>query len=432
MEIKELEIMLLEAEKNSEKKEDYEDKVLEYIDGKELNDEEIDLILKSINVDQGYIISEYINKVDKEQRNVVFDKIVANDVFKDKNTGVGVKFCLSLLAYASINNWGEDVWKRFIIKVVSFSRIKEDDSIKYIDGIEEWVKVYFIDILWEEVNNLPSLTRINDSYVKTSPKNEVIVPLFIRLMKQSLDACKNDKELFEKRVKLTQWINSFRPKSNASNETDLPKNVEAKEKVELKKELVSETTMSIENTSSVENISTDKDITVKPSVNNVKEETKKETKDKKATSISMKDKSEQFKKIIDIALSFEKLEEDNKKLKTKNKDLEEKRKESSKEKNELQIELNKWIQQCGEKQNNINELKAEIEHRNEVIDIVKADKSESDQEYKNALGAALKSSYVDFCELKEMPMSVEVGDAIADTLDNVFKILEKNGITIRK
>ena len=76
-------------------------------------------------------------------------------------------------------------------------------------------------------------------------------------------------------------------------------------------------------------------------------------------------------------------------------------------------------------------LKADVEHRNEVINIVKADKTESSQEFKNALGASLKTFFTDFTELKAMPMSEDVGYGMSETLDNVFRILEKNGITIK-
>ncbi len=88
-------------------------------------------------------------------------------------------------------------------------------------------------------------------------------------------------------------------------------------------------------------------------------------------------------------------------------------------------------QVCEEKQSEIDKLKADVEHRNEVIDIVKADKTESSQEFKNALGASLKAFHTDFVELKGMEMSNDVGYAISDTLENVFKVLEKNGIVIK-
>ena len=40
--------------------------------------------------------------------------------------------------------------------------------------------------------------------------------------------------------------------------------------------------------------------------------------------------------------------------------------------------------------------------------------------------------YVDFEELKSMDMSDDVGYAVVETIDSVFKILEKNGICIQK
>lgn len=152
--------------------------------------------------------------------------------------------------------------------------------------------------------------------------------------------------------------------------------------------------------------------------------TAEEKQDKRPASISLKDKSEQFKKIIDVALAFEKVEIERNRLKRKNKELTE-------EKAELKREIEEVTVKFAEKQEEIDKLKADVEHRNEVINIVKADKTESAQEFKNALGASLKSFHTDFEELKAMEMSNDVGLAIVDTLENVFKVLEKNGITIK-
>ena len=85
---------------------------------------------------------------------------------------------------------------------------------------------------------------------------------------------------------------------------------------------------------------------------------------------------------------------------------------------------------CQKKQKERERLNSEVDHRNEVIDIVKADKNESAQEFKNALGVSLKSYMQDYEELKTMDMSDDVGYAIIDTLEGVFKTLEKNGIHI--
>lgn len=152
---------------------------------------------------------------------------------------------------------------------------------------------------------------------------------------------------------------------------------------------------------------------------------KSEEKKKRPASVSLKDKSEQFKLIIDIALEYEKLEEEHKKLKSENKILTENCKnltESLKESEKL----------CADRLAEIEHLQSDVAHRNEVIDIVKADKSESSQEYKNALAAALKIFHSDFMELKTMEMTADVGAAMADTLESVFEILEKNGIAVSK
>lgn len=164
------------------------------------------------------------------------------------------------------------------------------------------------------------------------------------------------------------------------------------------------------------------------SVKSVKKESKK---DKRPSIIELKDKSEMFKKIIDIAFVYEKVEEERKKIKEKNKALTEANIGLQEEKENLTENLTALELLCKKKQEEIDQLQAEIVHRNEVIDIVKADKTESAQEFKNALAAALKNSFIDFDELKAMEMSDDVGEAVVETLDNVFKTLEKNGICIK-
>ena len=155
-------------------------------------------------------------------------------------------------------------------------------------------------------------------------------------------------------------------------------------------------------------------------------------KSKRPTSVSLSDKSELFTEIIDIAFACERLEKDKRKLIEKNAVLKETREKLTEENGLLNERLKEVTTLYHAKLDEINELKTDIAQRNEVIDIVKADKSESAQEYKNALAAALKTYYTDFVELKEMGTSDDVGLAVIETFDEVIKVLEKNGIAIGK
>ncbi len=148
-----------------------------------------------------------------------------------------------------------------------------------------------------------------------------------------------------------------------------------------------------------------------------------EEKKKRPAAISLKDKSERFKTIIDIAIEVEKLEEERRRLKDKNKRLTEDNKNLSEE-----LEISKH--ECKKTRDEIEVLKSNVEHRDEVIDIVKADKSKSEEEYKNALAAELKVFYNDYVELKDLEMSPGIGKALADTLEAVFDTLRKKGINI--
>ena len=155
-----------------------------------------------------------------------------------------------------------------------------------------------------------------------------------------------------------------------------------------------------------------------------------EKKERRPALIELKDKSDAFKKIIDIALAYERLENERKKLKATIKIQGDKNAELEEERESLKRNLETTELLCKKKQLDIERLQADIEHRNEVINIVKADKDESSQEFKNALAASLRICMQDFKELKELEMSDDVGYAAIDTLENVFKILGKNGISI--
>ena len=164
----------------------------------------------------------------------------------------------------------------------------------------------------------------------------------------------------------------------------------------------------------------------------------------KNTTISLKDRSEEFITIIESALKYEEIFRERNSLKSKNKKLFEDCKKLSGDCKKLSGDYKKLsedykkLSKClaeKEKENKkqadeITRLKTDVEHRNEVIDIVKADKSESSQEYKNALAASLRTYHGDYMELKKMEMSADVGEAMSVTLEGVFAMLEKNGIVI--
>ena len=174
----------------------------------------------------------------------------------------------------------------------------------------------------------------------------------------------------------------------------------------------------------------------------IQSDKKADAKDDEATTISLKDRSELFNRILDIALTCEKLESDNKKLESSKKRLTAERKKLKEENSELNDlcgklkeertaliqQLKEWETRYQSKLEKIDQLQAEIAQRNEVITIVKADKDESAMEYKNALAASIKTSYTDFVELKGLGTKDDIALALIDTLENVFKTLDSNGI----
>lgn len=64
----------------------------------------------------------------------------------------------------------------------------------------------------------------------------------------------------------------------------------------------------------------------------------------------------------------------------------------------------------------------------DIISILKSDKEQSMQEYKNALSASLRIYKEDFLELSQMENSEDVQIALIDTMNNIFRVLEKYGV----
>ncbi|MCR5669238.1 MAG: hypothetical protein K6G05_09325 [Lachnospiraceae bacterium] len=151
----------------------------------------------------------------------------------------------------------------------------------------------------------------------------------------------------------------------------------------------------------------------------------------RVSSIDLGGKSEQFKKIIDVAVAFEEIEQMNAKLKKQNAELKDMLRKQ-KEESDLLEERNKALTiVTQQKEEEIQKINQELKNCDEIIAVLKADKVESDKEYKNALAASLKIYYQDYVELKSEKMDEEIGQAISVTFGEVIRILEKNGIHVK-
>lgn len=154
--------------------------------------------------------------------------------------------------------------------------------------------------------------------------------------------------------------------------------------------------------------------------------------------ICLDNRSDQFKAIIEFALKYENLEEERRQLNSKVKKLSDNFKKISEE-NKFLTETNKELsanleeskELCAERLEEINSLKMEIDDKNEVINIVRADRTESAQEYKNSLGAALKTFHNDYMDMKDSPMNNDIGTGMSYMLGEVFRILDANGIVLK-
>lgn len=94
----------------------------------------------------------------------------------------------------------------------------------------------------------------------------------------------------------------------------------------------------------------------------------------------------------------------------------------------LIIENAKAIQDMQQK---IDEQESKIMKRDSVLSIYSSDHENNQTEKLNAIASKLKGEYKDYLDSVDMDMTVELGLNLRDQLEDIFKILMKNGIDIK-
>lgn len=100
------------------------------------------------------------------------------------------------------------------------------------------------------------------------------------------------------------------------------------------------------------------------------------------------------------------------------------------EKKSLQDEKNNYTVQISELERIIEKLKGEINDREKFTDTVTRNRAKQSEEYLNRLAAKLKIDYRDYCDAKNLEMTIDLGENMREQLGAVFSILEKNGLRL--
>lgn len=78
----------------------------------------------------------------------------------------------------------------------------------------------------------------------------------------------------------------------------------------------------------------------------------------------------------------------------------------------------------------VDKLNREIDDRKQFTDTVARNREKQSEEYLNRLASKLKVDYRDYCDAKQLEMTVDLGENMREQLGAVFSILEKNGIKL--
>jgi hypothetical protein len=78
----------------------------------------------------------------------------------------------------------------------------------------------------------------------------------------------------------------------------------------------------------------------------------------------------------------------------------------------------------------VEKLRMEIDEQKQFTDVVAKNREKQAGEYINKLAASLKIEHDDFEDAQGLDMSLDLGENLRDQIARIFKILEKNGITL--
>ena len=97
---------------------------------------------------------------------------------------------------------------------------------------------------------------------------------------------------------------------------------------------------------------------------------------------------------------------------------------------QLTFDLEKQRKVDADLQNKISELQKEVSDRTQFAATVAKNRQLQSQEGLNKLASSLRLDYGDFCDAKDLEMSVDLGENMRAQLESVFSILKKHGIKL--
>ena len=113
------------------------------------------------------------------------------------------------------------------------------------------------------------------------------------------------------------------------------------------------------------------------------------------------------------------------------KNLQEQCRDKENENHELKNKIKKLYEENDKLNNVIKERENEIQKRSQALHAIHLDTESKSNEQFNRLSSKLKIEYRDFKDAENLAMSIDLGENMREQLKNIFRILDKSGITLQ-
>lgn len=97
----------------------------------------------------------------------------------------------------------------------------------------------------------------------------------------------------------------------------------------------------------------------------------------------------------------------------------------------LQKQNNELLENVAKLEEIVAKQKMEIDDRKQFTDTIARNREKQSEEQLNKLASKLRVDYRDFCDAKDIEMTIDLGENMREQLAAVFTILEKGGIKLR-
>jgi hypothetical protein len=73
-------------------------------------------------------------------------------------------------------------------------------------------------------------------------------------------------------------------------------------------------------------------------------------------------------------------------------------------------------------------LQSEVKDQKQFSDTISRNREKKSEEFLNRLASKLKIDYQDYCDARDLDMTIDLGENMREQLGEIFSILKKNGI----